>query len=65
MREAIRTQAEALFDGGWRHGDRDQLITEYQFSNSEVDLICRELDHIDSQEGRECEAIVAAEIGRR
>ena len=35
--------AAALYDGGWRAEDRDQLIDEYNLTEEEADEICKEL----------------------
>lgn len=35
-----RTSAAALYDGGWRAEDRDELIDEYNMSEEEADAIC-------------------------
>ena len=32
--------AAALYDGGWRAEDRDQLIEEYELTEEEADKIC-------------------------
>ena len=36
----FRSISSALFDGGWRSDDRDQLMTEYNFTEYELDQIC-------------------------
>ena len=38
-----RSSAAALYDGGWRAEDRDQLIDEYNLTADEADDICKEL----------------------
>lgn len=35
-----RSSAAALYDGGWRAEDRDDLIEEYRFTEEEVSKIC-------------------------
>ena len=32
--------AAALYDGGWRAADREQLIAEYEMDADEADAIC-------------------------
>jgi len=32
--------AAALYDGGWRAADREQLIAEYELDADEADAIC-------------------------
>lgn len=36
----IYSSAAALYDGGWRAGDRDELIVEYDLTDEVVDTIC-------------------------
>ena len=36
----LETVAATLYDGGWRAGDRLDLVAEYGFSESELDFIC-------------------------
>lgn len=35
-----RTCAAALYDGGWRAEDRDELISEYGLTEEEVNELC-------------------------
>lgn len=35
-----RSSAAALYDGGWRAEDRDELISEYGLTEEEVSKIC-------------------------
>jgi phage/plasmid-associated DNA primase len=35
--------AAALYDGGWRASDRDQLQAEYQLTDQETDELCKAL----------------------
>lgn len=39
----IETIASFLYDGGWRAGDRAQLVDEYCVSSREADLIAERL----------------------
>lgn len=39
----ITSSAAALFDGGWRAEDRDQMIAEYTLSEDVADAICKKL----------------------
>ena len=41
--------AAALYDGGWRAEDRDQLISEYNLTADEADEICEGLKEIDEE----------------
>lgn len=40
--------AAALFDGGWRADDREELIAEYGLTDEEADAICAELAGFDA-----------------
>lgn len=46
MIKDISTSACALYDGGWRAEDRDQLIAEYQLTSEEADTLCEKLAEI-------------------
>jgi hypothetical protein len=39
----IYSSAAALYDGGWRADDRDELIAEYDLTEEEADTICEML----------------------
>jgi hypothetical protein len=39
----ITSAAAALYDGGWRADDRDELIAEYDLTEEEADAICEML----------------------
>lgn len=43
----ITTSAAALYDGGWRAEDRDQLITEYDLTPEDAEAICELLKDIE------------------
>jgi hypothetical protein len=36
----LRASAAALYDGGWRAHDRDQLVDEYNLTEEDADAIC-------------------------
>ena len=36
----LQASAAALYDGGWRAEDREELIDEYDLDETEVDEIC-------------------------
>ena len=38
-----QASAAALYDGGWRSADRDQLISEYDLTSADADKICTAL----------------------
>ena len=42
--------AAALYDGGWRAEDRDELVAEYDLSEEEADAICEDLRRMDEKE---------------
>lgn len=43
MFKDISSSAAALYDGGWRAEDRDQLISEYDLTEDEADQLCEAL----------------------
>ena len=52
MRTTFENQysAAALYDGGWRAEDRDQLISEYDLTAEEADELVEELAAIEANE---------------
>lgn len=42
------TAAAALYDGGWRASDRDELAEEYDLTPADADKICEYLAKFDS-----------------
>ena len=34
------SSAAALYDGGWRKDDKEELISEYDLTNDEAEKIC-------------------------
>lgn len=47
MIKDIESSAAALYDGGWRAGDREQLIREHDLTAEEADALCAELERIE------------------
>ena len=45
--------AASLYGGGWRAEDRDDLISEYDFTDREADAICTQLEAYDEDEDAE------------
>ena len=43
MLKDTSSSAAALYDGGWRSTDKEELIAEYDLSDSEAESICQEL----------------------
>lgn len=43
MLKDVNTSAAALYDGGWRSTDAEQLMDEYDLTQDEADAICEEL----------------------
>ena len=43
MLKDIESSAAALYDGGWRASDRDDLMTEYDLTMEEADAVCEKL----------------------
>jgi len=50
MLQDIESSAAALYDGGWRAEDRDELIEEYELAEEDADAICEKLKEYE-QEG--------------
>ena len=48
--EDIESSAAALYDGGWRAEDRDQLIEEYNLHPDDADAICEKLAEYEDSE---------------
>lgn len=46
MLTTIHDDAAALYDGGWRKEDHDDLMKEYELTEEEADQICEELEKI-------------------
>lgn len=44
----LTSSAAALYDGGWRSDDRDELIAEYQLTDEEADELCKILAEFDA-----------------
>lgn len=53
MLKDIESSAAALYDGGWRAEDRDQLITEYDLDAQDADAICEYLTEYAEREKEE------------
>ena len=49
MIKDIESSAAALYDGGWRADDREELIAEYQLSEEEADAICEKLKEYENR----------------
>lgn len=45
----IDSSAAALYDGGWRADDRNQLIAEYHLRPEDADAICKRLAELDDE----------------
>ena len=39
--------AAALYDGGWRAEDKDQLVEEYELTEEEADKLCEILEELE------------------
>ena len=39
----VSSEAAALYDGGWRETDKDELIQEYELTAEEAEDLCRQL----------------------
>lgn len=43
MMKDLEMSAAALYDGGWRAEDREELISEYQLTEQEADELVEKL----------------------
>lgn len=55
MLKDIESGGAALYDGGWRAEDRDQLITEYDLDAQDADAICEYLTEYAEREKEEAD----------
>jgi hypothetical protein len=46
-----QSSAAALYDGGWRSADKEQLISEYDLTAEEADSLCKELEKYEAISG--------------
>lgn len=46
-----RASAAALYDGGWRAEDKDEIIEEYDLTEEEAEKLCELLTEFESEEG--------------
>lgn len=44
----IQASAAALYDGGWRRGDKEQLMEEYGLTTAQAEAICKQLGEIEA-----------------
>lgn len=47
MLKDYSSSAAALYDGGWRAEDHDQLMSEYDLTTEEADKLCELLKEMD------------------
>lgn len=45
--------AAALYDGGWRAADKEQMIEEYRMTSEEADAVCTLMTEIEEREASE------------
>lgn len=53
MIKDYEASAAALYDGGWKAEDRDQLIKEYELTDEEADKICEILEKYEKENNHE------------
>lgn len=53
MIKDYEASAAALYDGGWKAEDRDQLIEEYELADEEADKICEILEKYEKENEHE------------
>lgn len=47
--EEVEASAAALYDGGWRSKDRNELQREYNMDNEWTDAICKKLKEYENK----------------
>jgi hypothetical protein len=47
--EDIRSSASAMYDGGWRSTDRDDIMSSYDLTEEEADQICEVLKEYEEE----------------
>ena len=52
MSAEMQSKVAALYDGGWRAEDRDEMKTEYDLTDDEVDEICEGFESLAEDTGR-------------
>lgn len=50
MLNTPETDAAALYDGGWRAGDREELMQEYDLTEDEATEICQLLEKLEDSQ---------------
>ena len=50
MFKDYESSAAALYDGGWRSEDKDQLMSEYDMTEEEADEVCEYLKRFEEAE---------------
>lgn len=51
MLNTPEADAAALYDGGWRSKNREDLMSEYDLTEDEASEICRLLEEIEATQG--------------
>jgi len=49
MLRDITSSAAALYDGGWRSTDKEQMMDEYDLEEQEAEAICNELEKMEAE----------------
>mgnify|MGYP001363885076 CR=1 FL=1 len=49
MLRNITSSAAALYDGGWRSTDKEQMMDEYDLEEQEAEAICNELEKMEAE----------------
>lgn len=53
MLKDVQASAAALYDGGWRAGDKEELMAEYGLSEEEAESVCQYLEEFAKKERNE------------
>jgi hypothetical protein len=51
FKEEVETCASALYDGGWRSSDEDEMKKEYDLDDEWAEAICKKLKEYEKEDG--------------
>lgn len=65
--DELRSLAGSLYDGGWRHTDKEELIQEYGFDDWEAQVVCDGLEaiegrYVQDEDGKDVDFEAAVEL---
>lgn len=51
FKEEVETAASALYDGGWRSSEKDEMKEEYNLNDEWAEAICEKLKEYEKEDG--------------